>query len=156
MAEPPPGSNILFSLLNQPARDWYLSQFKWAPLSNLYTGQSVAAFPRQGRVWPVAMRAPTGHLLNLRIDNQVMVPPDPGGYTPINPDPLMSWVGENGEIWGRWLRRGPAMIYGGGKLLQPRFLLFTLLLQPAGHPPLLITSSSSTSSSRLRTNLLFL
>ena len=40
----------------------------------------------------------------------------------------MSWVGENGEIWGRWLRRGPAMIYGEGKLFQLRFLLFTLII----------------------------
>jgi hypothetical protein len=55
------------------------------------------------------------HLL-LRIDNQVMVPPDLGGYTPINPDP----VGENGEIWKVQGRAGGAggapMIYGRGRL----------------------------------------
>ena len=71
------------------------------------------------------MRAPRPLL--ARIDNRVMVPPDLGGYTPINPDPLMS----GGRKWGN-LEGGRAggaggapMIYGRGKL-QPRFLLFTL------------------------------
>ena len=39
---------------------------------------------------------PSAHPGQARIDNQVMVPPDLGAYTPINPHPLMS-VGRN---WG--------------------------------------------------------
>ena len=63
-----------------------------------------------------------------RIDNRVMVPPDLGGYTPINPDPLMSvgrkWGNLEGGGGGGGAGGAP-MIYGRGKL-QPRFLLFTL------------------------------
>ena len=113
----------------------------------------------QSLYWPISASLSTagtlgqwpcthpGHLL-LRIDNRVMVPPDLGGYTPINPDPLMS----GGRKWGN-LEGGRAggaggapMIYGRGKLLQPRFLLFTL--QPSGRPALI---TSSTSSSPLKT-----